>query len=491
MSREADEEEPIQPAEDDDDDSMAASSFSARRDSDTFAAELQRAALIRSVSTQGGDIAHSISSTIRWSLDTVNKRAQFQKLMYGGYGTYAGMTSDEEEVPHFPFTATPSTFTIPVLEATKQEDNEEFRRWLFSLLLDNEVATTLEEQGALNCVPQASTLSVLRTDGDGNCLSHAATLTLFGVHDRGYYLRACIEFTMLNAMSQLMSIYGQVLKREGLNHTLEEIQNQYMTLLHGLTDRRAYLESFHVFVLAQVLKRAIIVYGAKQVGEEAHLQDNTVCGIYLPTLHNHICESPKCPKNFHRVPIALCYSAGQYGRGHFAALALSDSQLPNPPLLPLGYMEGGQFRSLPIRFLTDAQLPQQQRLLDQYLFLQTLRDGSVCARIEPIECKKAHSLWKRYLQKARALFDAPNGVGDDGKEDVRAHATSQPPVATVAVAAVTLGGSALGGALAGLGDVEMSDDLRLAILLSLDQQSDTEQAAELYRSLSQEEAEPA
>ena len=57
---------------------------------------------------------------------------------------------------------------------------------------------------------------------------------------------------------------------------------------------------FHIWMLAHVLRRPIIVYSKWRV----HGQVNPVLGIYLPTL-SHQCSEPKCRWDCHRRPLAL------------------------------------------------------------------------------------------------------------------------------------------------------------------------------------------
>merc|ERR1719367_258120 len=96
-----------------------------------------------------------------------------------------------------------------------------------------------------------------------------------------------------------------------LDYTLDEPQlaEDWASLLTSASQPGSSLEQLHIFVLAHVLRRPILVYGVKYVkswrGE--NLGYARFEGVYLPLLWE--------PSFCSRSPIALGYT-----RGHFCAL---------------------------------------------------------------------------------------------------------------------------------------------------------------------------
>lgn len=131
------------------------------------------------------------------------------------------------------------------------------------------------------------------------------------------------------------------------------------------------------------------------------MQPNSCVGIYLPLLYHHVCDYSACAENTHPQPILISYHTQpeQHGQGHFSALITREGEGPQPPLIPLMYIQQQQpqpmttpaasasasaaddkgmaieepvIRRLPIRFLLDAERKEeyQQSLLHTYLDLQ-------------------------------------------------------------------------------------------------------------------------
>merc|ERR1712137_929313 len=67
----------------------------------------------------------------------------------------------------------------------------------------------------------------------------------------------------------------------------------------------AYLSLLHVFVLANVLKRPILVYGSDDDMESYGCHVNGVAGLFVPTRHP--------PSECYKRPIVICWVQ----RGHF------------------------------------------------------------------------------------------------------------------------------------------------------------------------------
>lgn len=173
--------------------------------------------------------------------------------------------------------------------------------------------------------PNCQSLLPLATSGDGNCLLHAASLGMWGFHDRDLMLRKSL-YALMDHGQERESLrrrwrWQQTMqnKESGLVYTEEEWQKEWNELLklassepriHYSTngsngtessEEPVYesLEEFHVFVLAHVLRRPIVVVAdtmLRDSGGEA-FAPIPFGGIYLPL------EVPaaKC----HRSPLVL------------------------------------------------------------------------------------------------------------------------------------------------------------------------------------------
>jgi hypothetical protein len=122
-----------------------------------------------------------------------------------------------------------------------------------------------------------------------------------------------------------------------MQYTLEELQD--FLLEEYLTDvlipsneatrtptasRSAFLGSFHIFVLAHVVRRPIIVYGTERVASATNLLDfeNKMRGIYLPRL------IPPKDENVCKVPLCILYN-----NSHFTCLVGIEEQTEYVPLV--------------------------------------------------------------------------------------------------------------------------------------------------------------
>ncbi|VDK89107.1 unnamed protein product, partial [Onchocerca ochengi] len=218
------------------------------------------------------------------------------------------------------------------------EQPADFRSYLEKDLIETSTLKRLENSGHLNwwCWNgSGQRMWPLSTTGDGNCLLHAASLGMWGIHDRQLMLRK-ILYEMLTRGSRRHILWrrwrwaeSQSNLQSGLVLTDEEWQREWDNVLHMAAaiprtfttseddapdkseSEQVYesLESIHVFALAHILKRPIIVVSdtvlRNAIGEE--LSPIPFGGIYLPL---------ECPSNqCHRSPLVLCYDSA-----HFSAL---------------------------------------------------------------------------------------------------------------------------------------------------------------------------
>ncbi|XP_042295961.1 OTU domain-containing protein 7B [Sceloporus undulatus] len=261
------------------------------------------------------------------------------------------------------------TFQLPDLTVY----NEEFRSFIERDLIEQSMLVALEQAGRLNwwanVDPSCQRLLPLATTGDGNCLLHAASLGMWGFHDRDLMLRKSL-YTLMDKGAEREALkrrwrwqQTQQNKESGLVYTEEEWQKEWNELikLASSEPRMHYgtngsncggvegseepvyesLEEFHVFVLAHVLKRPIVVVAdtmLRDSGGEA-FAPIPFGGIYLPL------EVPasKC----HRSPLVLAYD-----QAHFSALVSMEQKEPTKEqaVIPL---TDSEHKLLPVHFAVD------------------------------------------------------------------------------------------------------------------------------------------
>uniref|UniRef100_A0A8C0QLT5 OTU domain-containing protein 7B n=1 Tax=Chelonoidis abingdonii TaxID=106734 RepID=A0A8C0QLT5_CHEAB len=253
------------------------------------------------------------------------------------------------------------TFQLPDLTVY----TEEFRSFIERDLIEQSMLVALEQAGRLNwwanVDPSCQRLLPLATTGDGNCLLHAASLGMWGFHDRDLMLRKSL-YTLMDK-----GVEREALKRrwrwQQTQQNKEEWQKEWNELikLASSEPRMHYgtnggncggvdsseepvyesLEEFHVFVLAHVLKRPIVVVAdtmLRDSGGEA-FAPIPFGGIYLPL------EVPanKC----HRSPLVLAYD-----QAHFSALVSMEQKEPtkDQAVIPL---TDSEHKLLPVHFAVD------------------------------------------------------------------------------------------------------------------------------------------
>ncbi|KFW78828.1 OTU domain-containing protein 7B, partial [Manacus vitellinus] len=263
------------------------------------------------------------------------------------------------------------TFQLPDLTVY----SEEFRSFIERDLIEQSMLVALEQAGRLNwwvtVDPSCQRLLPLATTGDGNCLLHAASLGMWGFHDRDLMLRKSL-YTLMDKGAEREALrrrwrwqQTQQNKESGLVYTEEEWQKEWNELIKlASSEPRAFttaptaaaaagavesseepvyesLEEFHVFVLAHVLKRPIVVVAdtmLRDSGGEA-FAPIPFGGIYLPL------EVPanKC----HRSPLVLAYD-----QAHFSAL-VSMEQKENTKDQAVIPLTDSEHKLLPVHFAVD------------------------------------------------------------------------------------------------------------------------------------------
>ncbi|KAM3872960.1 OTU domain-containing protein 7B [Diretmus argenteus] len=259
------------------------------------------------------------------------------------------------------------TFQLPDLTVYR----DDFRGFIERDLIEQSMMVALEHAGRLNwwtrVGPNCQSLLPLATSGDGNCLLHAASLGMWGFHDRDLMLRKSLYALMDHGQERdaLRRRWRwqqtQQNKESGLVYTEEEWQKEWNELLklassepriHYSTngtngaessDEPVYesLEEFHVFVLAHVLRRPIVVVAdtmLRDSGGEA-FAPIPFGGIYLPL------EVPaaKC----HRSPLVLAYD-----QAHFSALVSMEQKNGSKEQVVIPLTDS-EHKMLPVHFAVD------------------------------------------------------------------------------------------------------------------------------------------
>lgn len=188
--------------------------------------------------------------------------------------------------------------------------------------LDHETLQVLQSSGCLNWwtdFNSCATLRVLKTTGDGNCLLHATSLAMSHVEDIEYKLRSSLQSFLLNDEHKV-KLYGIWRKQQEefnsenhINFSEEDWTNEWIGIenLTSSNGSMKYLEQFHVFALAQLIKRPIIVYANKMIYDVNGIPIDAIPfgGIYLPIF------ATEDGLKFDKTPVLLAYN-----NYHFSAL---------------------------------------------------------------------------------------------------------------------------------------------------------------------------
>lgn len=381
-----------------------------------------------------------------------------------------------------------------------------FVDWCLAKLCDVDLQRRMEAHAVLNASNEGSYLSVLNTDGDGNCLCHAILGSVYGcadwkgaLRDAAYWCMSASEFRpqflsrflndsakeiasarAIDAVQQSnpqASPSSSQSSSGGSAAPLDADDERALTVefercIEMMSDAKNYLEPIHIFVLAHVLRRPIIVYGnaflsndTDNIMQQPHdaqgdaamstaaassasspapsssssssslpcHQRNSMMGIYLPLLFDtqYKFNTQGSEKNAILKPICLLYSCADEstGRGgHFSALVPTAGIMPDPPLVPLMQYEkqtpGGSnasssfdldsppYHLLPIRFLlpNEQNVRQHHILLRKHMEIQVTSSGEWFARAEQCHTQKyIDSGWLAYLQRASILYTQLTG----------------------------------------------------------------------------------
>ncbi|XP_006861980.1 PREDICTED: OTU domain-containing protein 7A-like [Chrysochloris asiatica] len=262
----------------------------------------------------------------------------------------------------FPLEMPIYTFQLPDLSVY----SEDFRSFIERDLIEQATMVALEQAGRLNWWSAVCTsckrLLPLATTGDGNCLLHAASLGMWGFHDRDLVLRKAL-YTMMRTGAEREALKRRWRWQQTQQNKEEEWEREWTELLKLASSKpRTHcgrnggsgggmdnsedpvyesLEEFHVFVLAHILRRPIVVVAdtmLRDSGGEA-FAPIPFGGVYLPL------EVP--PNRCHCSPLVLAYD-----QAHFSALVSMEQrdQQREQAVIPL---TDSEHKLLPLHFAVD------------------------------------------------------------------------------------------------------------------------------------------
>nr|XP_033776924.1 OTU domain-containing protein 7A isoform X1 [Geotrypetes seraphini]XP_033776925.1 OTU domain-containing protein 7A isoform X1 [Geotrypetes seraphini]XP_033776926.1 OTU domain-containing protein 7A isoform X1 [Geotrypetes seraphini]XP_033776928.1 OTU domain-containing protein 7A isoform X1 [Geotrypetes seraphini]XP_033776929.1 OTU domain-containing protein 7A isoform X1 [Geotrypetes seraphini] len=325
---------------------------------------------------QEKELAQQVNKIERPGLQRQDDIAQEKRLSRGISHASSAIVSlarshvaNECNSEQFPLEMPIYTFQLPDLSVY----SEDFRSFIERDLIEQSTMVALEQAGRLNwwstTCSSCKRLLPLATTGDGNCLLHAASLGMWGFHDRDLVLRKAL-YTMMRNGAEREALkrrwrwqQTQQNKESGLVYTEEEWEREWNELLKlASSEPRTHfsksggtgggvdnsedpvyesLEEFHVFVLAHILRRPIVVVAdtmLRDSGGEA-FAPIPFGGIYLPL--------EVLPNRCHCSPLVLAYD-----QAHFSALVSMEQkdQQREQAVIPL---TDSEHKLLPLHFAVD------------------------------------------------------------------------------------------------------------------------------------------
>ncbi|XP_063239510.1 LOW QUALITY PROTEIN: ubiquitin thioesterase trabid-like [Bacillus rossius redtenbacheri] len=315
-----------------------------------------------------------------------------------------------------------TTFALP---AEVEDLPGAVQEQLFDELLDRDAQQQLEsEPPVINWSLEVtarlgSRLFPLWNRSSGDCLLDSAMQATWGVFDRDNTLRRALADSLHQGGHLFYPRWKEYEARQArtLDFSLDEGQweDDWAGLLSLASQPGSSLDQLHVFVLAHVLRRPIIVYGVKYVksfrGEAIGYARFE--GVYLPLLWE--------PSFCVRSPLALGYT-----RGHFSALVATEpySRLAGGvgnlgavgrdlqvTFLPLVDRDR---RPLPVHFLHgEAEVGREEAVLRQWMDVCVAEGGVTVAQQRlhkrPLLVAQMVEEWLNHYRRLAQMTSAPFG----------------------------------------------------------------------------------
>ncbi|CAH1799495.1 unnamed protein product [Owenia fusiformis] len=326
-------------------------------------------------------------------------------------------TSTDETKPMCLFRYSEYTISCPTMSNFPRDFQENFER----ALIDVDMEKGLEDGGSLNWCRTAKRLRPLATKEDGNCLTHAVSIGMWGYHDSSLFLRRLIYVAMQNDatgnlfrdrwQNEAMSMENSYSSVTGL-----DLDGEWMKVIERANDKpnddpRALempykaLEEIHVFVLANILRRPIIIISDVMLHSftGSDLAPCSLGGVYLPLLwHAEDCF---------KTPLTLAYDMNSFSP------LIGEEDNPRDEYLateaeraiPL-IRQNGEW--LKIHMLLPQEKARFQNILEKYMYVTTLfhttKDNVkevISAKLEYKVLPDKLNLMKDYFQDCERIFN--------------------------------------------------------------------------------------
>ena len=118
---------------------------------------------------------------------------------------------------------------------------------------------------------------------------------------------------------------------------MEEFDIEWNNLKELIYDKHAFLDAIHVFIIANIIRRPIIIYGSPNIKD---IQENNMIGIYLPLLW----KGSETDKN----PITIYFTGN-----HFMPLIPCDINIER--YFNISLMNNDNTKLLPLKFLNEEE----------------------------------------------------------------------------------------------------------------------------------------
>lgn len=278
------------------------------------------------------------------------------------------------------------TFTLP---GELQDFPGAVQQYALDEIVDQNAQRVLELESTINWSVEItnqldSRVYALWNRSAGDCLLDSIFQSTWGIFDRDNVLRNALYVSLSEGASRFFPRWKEweEMQATTMQFSLDEDQweQDWASVLSLASQPGTSLEQTHVFALAHIVRRPIIIYGVKFVrsfrGETLGLA--RFQGVYLPLLW----EKSFCWKS----PIVLGYT-----RGHFSALVAMETELhgavgagahidnsdeSHVTYLPLVDHE---CKLLPVHFLKGTEIGSEEQLLREWLDCHITNTGILVA----------------------------------------------------------------------------------------------------------------
>ncbi|KAL5234511.1 hypothetical protein ACI65C_001921 [Semiaphis heraclei] len=320
-----------------------------------------------------------------------------------------------------PFVTEFATFSLPF---EIEELPRPVQRQLLDELLDRNVQQELEIEEVppvINwssevCDGLCSRLYALWNRSAGDCLLDSLMQSTWGIFDKDNILRKALADCLHESNMMFYPRWKEyeAWQAKQLEFCLDEYQwaEDWAALVSQAERPGSSLAQLHVFALAHVLRRPIIVYAVKYVKNYRgdRLGYTNFEGVYLPLLW----ESSFCIKS----PITLAYT-----RGHFSSLVPVEP-LPRGKSTTYLPLVDHDHKLLPIHFVTKSEMGHEENILKQWLDVCLTENGLLLARQRlhkrPLLVAQMLEEWLNYYRKQAQMtitpFSRPISIQDYSSE---------------------------------------------------------------------------